>query len=376
MHDLLKGIRILDLTTVVLGPFATRYLGDFGADVIKVEPPEGDIFRFVRPGKSETMGAGYLNVNRNKRAVCLDLKDTDDYSRFMALLTDAHVLVHNMRPAAAERLGIGEDTMRAACPRLVYCTAPGFSSHGPRVDEPAYDDIIQAASGIADLNKGPDGAPRFLPTVLCDKVSGLHLAMAVLAGVVKQIQTGQGSTIEAPMFEGMVSFMIAEHLAGCTFDPPLGEVGYERLTSPYRKPYQTKDSYISVLPYSSAHWQRILDYIGHPFAQAGWVQSSSARSARVGELYAVLSEAMPDRTTQEWITVLKELDIPCAPINSLNDLLSDTHLAEVGMFGSTDHPTEGALNTVRSPFWVNGTESIPDKPAPNLDATQQDISWE
>ena len=375
MYDLLKGIRVLDLTSVVLGPFATRYLGDFGADVIKVEPPSGDIFRYVRPARSNTMGAGFLNLNRNKRSICLDLKDSDDLQTLHTLLCDADVLVHNMRPAAADRLGIGAAKLREAYPRLVYCAAPGYGSQGPRADEPAYDDIIQAASGIAELNKDSEGAPRFLPTIICDKVSGLHLAMAVLAGVVQQSKTGHGCAIEAPMFEGIVSFLMAEQLAGKTFQPPEGGLGYERLLSPNRKPYKTRDGYIAVLPYNGAHWTRILKHLDHELAEADWVQSPSERSARIDELYQIIAQAMPERTTTDWLDTFQSLDIPCTTVNSMDDLLTDEHLAEISLFESIEHPSEGSLTSVRSPFWVDGAHETDDLPAPDLDKQGESVEW-
>ena len=366
MYDLLKGVRVLDLTSVVLGPFATQYLGDFGADVIKVEPPSGDIFRYVRPSRSDDMGAGFLNMNRNKRSICLNLKDEDDIAYLHTLLKDADVLVHNMRLKAATRLKLGPEDLKQAYPGLVYCYAPGFGSDGRNADQPAYDDIIQAASGIAALNRGSKDEPRYVPTIICDKVGGMHLAMAVLAGIAHQAKTGQGCAIEVPMFEGTVAFLLAEQLAGETFIPAEGTMGYERLLSPYRRPHRTKDGYIGVLPYDGTDWSRILEFIQSDLATADWVQSSAERSARVDELYRVLSAAMPERTTDEWIEIFKRLDIPCTPVNSMQDLLSDKHLQDVGFFKEVEHPGEGMIRSVRSPFVVQGVEQHPDTPAPGL----------
>lgn len=376
MYDLLKGVRVLDLTAVVLGPFATRYLGDFGADVIKVEPPGGEVFRHVRPSRSPGMGAGFLNFNRNKRAVCLDLKTETDMARFRDLVREADVLVHNMRGAAAERLGLGWKAMAALNPRLVYCVSTGYGSGGRLVDEPAYDDIIQAASGLADLNRGPDGAPRFVPTILCDKIGGLHMALAVLSGLVRQRQTGQGCHIEAPMFEGMVSFLLSEHLHGETFRPAEGTMGYDRITSPLRKPYATSDGHISALPYTTRNWIAFLRLIGREdLADAEWVRDPSARSHRISELYGVVEDVMPTRSTQDWLTVLHEIDIPATRVNGLADLLTDPHLAEVGMFEEITHPDEGPLRSVRAPFRFEGAESHPDAPAPGVSKPGEAISW-
>ncbi len=375
MYDFLKGVRVLDLTTVALGPFATQYLGDFGADVIKVESPAGDIYRYIRPSRSEDMGAGFLNMNRNKRSVCLDLKDNDDLARFHVLLNDADVLVHNMRASAATRLGIGAEQLRESHPRLVYCGAPGFGSDGRYAGKPAYDDIIQAASGTASLNSNSKGEPQFVPMVLCDKVGALHLAMAVLAGITHQEKTGNGCVIESPMFEGMVSFVMAEHLSGETYRPSHGPPGYERLLTPYRRPHRTKDSFISVLPYSGEQWLRVLDLLNSDLASQDWVKSSSARSDRVGELYAVLAAAMPERTTDEWIEIFTELDVPCTKVNSMEDLLTDGHLNDVGLFYETDHPSEGPVRAIRSPYRVEGVEYRKDIPAPNRENDIDSVGW-
>ena len=376
MYDLLKQVRVLDLTTVVLGPFATRYLGDLGADVIKVEPPSGDIFRYVSPARSHGMGAGFLNLNRNKRSVTMDLKNPADQEQFQSLLDGADVLVHNMRAGAAKRLGLDPATLQSSHPDLIYCAAPGFGDRGRKGEQPAYDDIIQAASGLADLNRGADGAPRFVPAVVCDKVGGLHLAMAVLAGLVHRLQTGRGCYIEAPMFEGMASFMMAEQLAGETFVPPNGSVGYDRLMSPNRRPFATKDGYIAILPYSGKHWTGFLGLIGrNDLVNASWVQDPARRSERIDELYAVIAEEMPSRSTVAWLTDLEALDIPCTQINTLDDLLQDDHLDDVRLFGQIDHPTEGALRSIRPPFWVDGVDECPDAPAPRLEAERTPIDW-
>lgn len=375
MYDLLKGVRVLDLTSVVLGPFGTQYLGDFGADIIKVEPPSGDIFRYVRPSRSEDMGHGYLNLNRNKRSARLNLKDKDDLDQFFGLLDSADVLVHNMRSSAAERLGLGAEHIRSRCPKLVYCMAPGYGSRGRNSEKSAYDDIIQAASGVAALNKGSEGEPRFVPTIICDKVGGMHLAMAVLAGITHQVKTGNGCAIEIPMFEGMVSFLMAEQMSGETFRPSQGSMGYERLLSPNRRPHRTQDGYIGVLPYNGQDWQRLLEFIDSELASAEWVKSASQRSARVDELYSVLSAAMLERTTDDWLRIFRELDIPCTPVNTMDDLLDDEHLKDVAFFNDTNHPTEGAIRTVRMPFWIDGVEYQEDVPAPSLGAANGKLDW-
>jgi crotonobetainyl-CoA:carnitine CoA-transferase CaiB-like acyl-CoA transferase len=367
MQALLSGIRVVDLTTIVLGPYATQVLGDLGADVIKIESPNGDLFRSVRPGRSPAMGAGYVNCNRNKRSVALDLARPEGVEALAAIIATADVVVHNMRPKSLARIGASYEQAAAIKPDIVYCYAPGFGQDGPYAAEPAYDDIIQAASGVARLNANAQGEPRFLPTIVCDKVGGLHLAIAVLAGLAARGRTGKGACIEAPMFESMVSILLIEQLAGQSFRPPLGGMGYDRLLSPNRRPFRTKDDFISLLPYNSTHWERFLVFIGRAdIAKADWVQEPAKRSENVDRLYQIVADAMPDRTTDEWLIRLRDLDIPCSRVNHLMDLMNDEHLQEVGMFVDYEHPTEGAMRAVRSPVRVVGAESHPDLPATQL----------
>jgi len=374
MLSLLKGIKIVDLTTVVLGPYATKILGDFGAEVIKVEPLSGDVFRAVRPGRSEAMGAGFINANRNKRSIALDLRDREALAALHAIVAAADVVVHNMRPKSAEKLGIGFEQLRAVNPSILYCYATGFGQGGPFADEPAYDDTIQAVSGLAWLNQNASGEPRFLPTIIADKVGGLHLAISVLAALASRNRDGEAMCIEAPMFESLVSFMMLEQLAGRSFAPPLGGIGYDRLLSPYRKPFRTADGFISVIPYNAAHWTAFLRLIGRDdLIGDRRVTDATERSRNIDMLYALIEQATPARTTDEWMSLLRERDIPCAQVNRLEDLFDHPHLRAVGMFDREVHPTEGELNVARSPFRVAGEPSAPDRPAPVLGQDTFDI---
>ncbi|MBL8550230.1 MAG: CoA transferase [Hyphomonadaceae bacterium] len=367
MHDLLSGIRVVDLTTIVLGPYATQVLGDMGADVIKIEPLTGDLFRTVRPGRDQDMGAGFLNCNRNKRSVALDLTRKEGREALHAILKTADVLMHNMRPSSAARIGASYAEAKAVRPDIVYCYAPGFGQDGPYAAAPAYDDTIQAASGLAALNADSEGAPRFLPNIIGDKVGGLHLALAALMGVIGRMRTGRGCCIEAPMFESVVSFLMLEQLSGHTFRPPIGGVGYERLQSPNRRPHRTKDGYIAVLPYNTEHWTCFLELIGRAdMARLDLVRDPVVRSRNIDKLYKVVAEAMPARTTGEWLSVLNAADIPCSRVNSFADLLEEEHLKAVEMFEDIDHPTEGATRVLRSPFNVIGRARELDAPAPRL----------
>ena len=293
MFDLLNGLKVVDLTTVVLGPYATQLLADFGADVTKLEPLAGDGFRAVRPGRHAELGVGFMNFNRNKRAIAVDLKQSEGREILYRLVAEADVFVHNMRGKAAAQLGIDYATLASLNSRLVYCSGVGFASGGPDADSPAYDDIIQARSGLAALNEDAEGAPQFVRTIACDKIVGLHLALAITAGVIKQQREGQGTAIEVPMLESMAAFLMAEHLAGHTLVPAEGDLGYERLFSGNRKPYKTLDGYISVLPYSTKQWVNFLELIGRRgFGAAAVASRPAQRSLRIDELYSLLAEVI------------------------------------------------------------------------------------
>jgi crotonobetainyl-CoA:carnitine CoA-transferase CaiB-like acyl-CoA transferase len=367
MYNLLRGIKIIDLTTIVLGPYATQILGDLGADVIKVEPPEGDLYRAARPGRSDSMGAPYMAINRNKRSIVVDLKQKEGQAVVRRLAKDADVVVHNMRAKSAAKLGLSYEVLKQDNPKLVYCFSSGFGSEGPMADAPAYDDIIQGVSGLAALNRDSTGAPRYLPTIVGDKVSGLHLALAILAGIVQRDRTGEGAAIEAPMFESMVSFIMAEHIGAKAFVPPMGNAGYARLLAPDRNPFPTRDGFIAMLPYSTVHWRKFFEAVGRDdLAKADWVCEPAKRSARIDELYRTIAGITPEKTTAEWLTLLKGLDVPCAPVNSLDELFDEEHLKAVDFFQDMAHPTEGALRIARTPFRVAGANPAPDRPPPNL----------
>jgi crotonobetainyl-CoA:carnitine CoA-transferase CaiB-like acyl-CoA transferase len=358
---------VLDLTTIVLGPYATRFLGDLGAEVIKVEAPDGDLFRMVEPSRSPGMGAAFMAANRNKRSLAVDLRSPEGQEILKRLITRADIVIHNMRPKAAARLGLSYDAVRAINPRAVYCFAPGYGSDGPYSDAPAYDDPIQAAAGAAAINADDTGEPRFFPTIIGDKVAGMHLAIAALSGLASREATGRGCCIEAPMFESLVSLLLLEHLQGESFEPPTGPMGYARLTSRYRKPFRTSDGHISILPYNATHWRSFLALAG--MTERGDrlnIDDPTERSLVIDQLYQLIDEAAPTRTTNEWLADLRARDIPCAPVNDLADLLKDPHLSAVEMFPTFDHPSEGRMRAVRSPLRVAGIEDLPDVPAPRL----------
>ena len=367
MYELLNGIRIVDLTTTYLGPYATRLLGDMGADVIKVEALDGDVGRFPGPGRSPDMGAGFVNTNRNKRSIAIDLKTREGLDIVLRLVKRADAVVHNMRPRAAAKLKLSYDDVKRVNPAIVYCSSPGFGQDGPYADNPAYDDILQAISGLAKLNADASGAPRFVPSIVVDKTVGLHLAFAVAAGLVRRLKTGEGCEIEAPMFESMVAFLLLEHLSGKSFVPPLGPAGYERMLARNRRPYRTKDGYIAIMPYTTLQWTRFLECVGRRELLAeDWVSDPVKRSAHVEELYQIIADAAPAKTTAEWLAILKDADIPSGPVNGLDDLFAEPHLKAVRLFEDYEHPSEGRMRQVRSPFRVPTLDSDPDRPAPNV----------
>jgi len=363
MFNILNGIRVLDLTTVVLGPFATQMLGDFGASVIKIENLDGDMMRAVRPGSSDEMGAGFVNCNRNKDCIALNLKSNEGKDIFYKLVKNADAVVHNMRNKTAVNLGIGYEDLKKVKPDLVYCGAQGFGEEGPSSDVPAYDDIIQAASGLSYLNSDSEGRPRYLPTIVADKVAGLQLTIAVLGGLINKLRTGEGCFIESPMFEGLVAFLMVEQMAGYSYVPSVGGTGYDRLTAPFRRPYPTADGFIAILPYSTKNWVDFFTMMNRPeLADLEIVRDPIKRSENINTLYERLYEIAPEKTTDEWCEVLRNANIPHTRVNRLDDLLEDTHLQQVGLFEEYEHPSEGKMRRVRSHYSMQGINESQDNP--------------
>ncbi|MBT6093613.1 MAG: CoA transferase [Rhodospirillaceae bacterium] len=347
----LEGVRIIDLTSILFGPIATQFLANMGAEVIKVEAPDGDVMRYVQPMRSPGMGAVFMNSNRAKQSVALNLKTEAGRQALNRLVETGDVFVHSMRSQAAAKLGIDYDSLKAIKPNLLYCFACGYDSQGPNADLPAYDDIIQAATGLASITTLADGTPQLVRSVMADKISALYLTQALLAAIMTQKTTGQGQYVEVPMFECLTHFMMIEHMFGRCFEPPMASAGYTRVLSANRQTYRTKDSYIAALPYTTAQWQRFLALIGKDdLAREDWVNDATQRSIRIDELYGVIAEAAPSRTTDEWVTELRRIDIPVSPVNSLEDLFSDPQLQASGLFEEYEHPTEGHLRGTRHPI--------------------------
>lgn len=340
----LAGIRVIDVTTVVLGPYAAQMLGDMGADVIKVESPRGDDTRWIGPSRTEGMGAYFANLNRNKRSIVLDLKQPAHQQALLRLAETADVFVHNMRPGAAQRLGLDYPSIAARNPRIVYASASGFRKGSSRQEAPSFDDLTQAISGLAALNAGPDGAPRYVPTVLVDKLTGHMLASMVAMALVHRERTGQGQEVHVPMLETTLGFLLAEHMWWATFGEAERGIGYPRMLSPNRRPYPTKDGFISVIASSDAQYMRLFQALGRPeLADDPRFNSLGARARNIDLLLSILTEGLRSRSTEEWLAVLTAADIPCGRVNALQDLLRDEYLQETGFFQQAQHPTEGAV---------------------------------
>jgi crotonobetainyl-CoA:carnitine CoA-transferase CaiB-like acyl-CoA transferase len=346
----LAGVRVLDLTSVVLGPLATQILGDYGAEIIKIENLEGDLVRASGVSLHPGMSSIFLAINRNKRSIAVDLKTAEGREILQRLVTGADVLVHNMRVAAIERLGFGYRAVAGIKPDIVYCAATGFGQDGPDRDKPAFDDIIQAACGLASLNGIGREQPDYAPTLVADKATGLALVNAVLAALFCRERTGRGQYVEVPMFETMVAFLLAEHLGGLTFDPAPVKAGYARLLAGGRKPAPTKDGYIAMLPYTGAHWAAFFNAAGRAdLAQKYGTGDRQARNAHVIEMYRDMAEATRQRTTADWMGICASLDIPATPIYAIDDLPDHPQLKAVGLFQRAQHPSEGAIRYVNPP---------------------------
>ncbi len=363
----LTGIRVLDLTSVVLGPLATQILGDHGADIVKVESPGGDMMRANGVSRHSGMSSIFLALNRNKRSLCVDLRVAQGAALLRRLIGGADVLVHNMRVAAMERLGFGYAAVAALNPKIIYCAATGFDQDGPDRDKPAFDDIIQAASGLVSLCAMGRAEPAYVPTLVADKTAGLAVVNAILAALFHRARTGQGQYVEVPMLETFTSFVLAEHLGGLTFTPPSGPAGYARLLSGGRRPVPTKDGFIAMLPYSGAHWTAFFKAVDRPdLVEELEVEDKEKRNANIRSLYAWLAQVTVSRTTAEWMAICEGLDIPAAPIGALDDLPRHPQLEAVGLFETMAHPTEGEIRYIRPTTKFSHSPMSVRLPAPRL----------
>lgn len=346
----LSGIRILEVASVILGPWASQILGDLGADVIKIEPPGGDTTRDIGPQRNPKMSAMYLACNRNKRSLVLDLKKTRGLDILLELCKKSDVLLHNLRPVAAKRLGLSYENVHKHNPRIIFCGTYGYRSKGPYAEYPAYDDIVQAASSIATLQQMAGCEPHYAPSVIADKTTSQTVVYAITSALFHRERSGEGQSIEVPMFENMVANIMTEHLSGKTFEPPLGASGYPRVLSHFRKPHKTKDGYLAILPHTDAHWQMFLnaanrmDVLKNPK-----YNSVTARTENIDQLYKELANIIATRTNAEWLEILDPKLIPIMELNHPDDLLSHPQLTATDFWKMVEHPTEGLIRQTDIP---------------------------
>jgi len=352
-----------------MGPWAAHVMADYGADVIKVEAPDGDIMRRTVPQKHDGMGAVFLNINRGKRSITLDLKTAEGRSALLKLCAKADVFVHNVRPEAMRRLGLGYDDVRAANPKIIYASLMGFSQDGPYAKRAAYDDLIQGACGLASLFERSGGdRPRYVPMLIVDRAVGMSAVNAILAALLYRERTGVGQAVDVPMFETMVELVLSDHLGGSTFVPAHGPMGYQRTLTEYRRPYRTSDGYVSVLLYNEDHWVRFFTVAGEAerYANDPHLSDISIRREHYDIAYRIVEDVIASRTSAEWLTLLAENDIPVMPLHDLESLLDDPHLTATGFFGEIDHPTEGRLRTLGIPTRWSVTQPGTPGPVPVL----------
>lgn len=372
----LSGIRILDLTSVLMGPFSTQLLGDLGAEVLKVEPLQGDDSRYSGLARNRGMGAGFLNTNRSKKSLAIDLKAPAGRDALLRVAATCDAFVSNVRPKALARLGLDYASLSAVRPSIVYVNLVGYGRRGRYANRPAYDDLIQAASGVATLlQRAMGGEPRYVPLAMVDRIVGTSAVNAILGGLLASQRTGIGQEIEVPMFETMVQFVLGDHLQGHAFVPPAGPTGYARLLSPDRRPFATKDGYIAILPYNDRQWRRFFAVVGQPtlMDDDDRFATQANRIAHIDELYGLVGRLLKERTTAEWQAALDAADIPAMPLNTLDSLLDDPHLTDVGFLEVATHPSEGRVRRIGIPSGWSGTPPSPIAPAPRLGQHSQEI---
>ena len=375
--SVLSNVKIADMTTVLFGPYCTQILADMGADVIKIEPEAGDILRHIgSSAKTAKMGATHLTVNRGKRSVVWDQKSDLGIQATRRLIENSDVFIHNIRPDALERLGLTFEDVKAIKKDIIYVHCLGFGSNGQYSGRPAYDDLIQGFSGMTSLPPRVDGTgvPRFIPMAIADKVAGLHAVHATLAAILERNQSGEAVHVEVPMLECVTSFVLEDHFGDATFDPPMGEMGYERQLDPTRQPMKTKDGYIVLAPYTDDRWIKAFTLVGgaHELDDERFVDWASRRKNR-----PYMQERMQTYVEQEtsayWLTLFSENDIPVAPVNELEDLQKDPHLRDANFFQKREHPTEGAYWEMQPPIRFNGSAQREIRPAPHLGADTKDV---
>lgn len=363
----LTGTRVVDVTTTFLGPYCTYLLAQMGAEVIKVESPSGDITRSLRSSGDPRVERSFV-LNRGKKSFCLDLKHDEGRDALGKLVATADVFIHNMRNTAAARLGLDYSSIRAFNPSIVYCGATGYGQGGPYEDHPAYDDIIQAASGLAWLQGSETGVPRFMNTIIADKTGGLTALYGVLAALVYRERTGEGQSVDVSMFETMVAYVLAEHMGGMGVEPPIGPPGYSRVVSPYRRPYETKDGFVAVMAYTDAHWQRFCQMADRmDLANDPVLSKAAGRIAHLDRAYEAIASFVAGQTTEDALAKLGQFDIPAVRVNNLEDLFSDPHLKAVGFFEFDTDPDSGdVIRNMKPSARFSASPHPPLMPTPGL----------
>lgn len=352
---------------MIFGPLAGQYLGDMGADVIKLEPPEGDLTRAIGPRRSPRMGAFFMTSNRSKRSIVVDLKRPEGREVLQRLVAKTDVVLHSMRTPAANRLGLDYATLARTNPSLVYCHVTGYGDEGPYGGRPAYDDIIQAASGLAMLQQVVGGQPRFIPTIIADKISGVHAAYAIVLALMHRLRTGEGQQVDVAMFETMAAFNMLEHQWGHAFEPPIGPMGYAPVSSAARRPYRTQDGYLALLPYSNAHWKRFFELAGEPqIMDDPRFSTFAARQQHFRAVWDEIERQVARKSNAEWLRLLTPEDVPFSVVNDIEDLPHDPHLEAVNFWHLMEHPTEGTLRIPRNPLQLSASPPEITRLPPNL----------
>jgi crotonobetainyl-CoA:carnitine CoA-transferase CaiB-like acyl-CoA transferase len=367
----LAGVRVVDLTAMVMGPYCTQIMADMGADVIKVEPPDGDNTRYISVGPAPGMSGVFVNVNRGKRSVVLDLRAKEGIANLRRLIATADVFIHSMRSKAITKLGFGYADVAAVNPAIVYTNCYGYGRRGPGRDRTAYDDTIQAECGLPAVQKMLTGEANFIGTIIADKITGLTALYATIMALYHRERTGQGQEVEVAMFETMASFMLVEHANGALFSPPLGPAFYPRAVAPNRRPYRTKDGHISALIYNDKQWAAFVEAVQPTWASDHYA-ALERRARDIDTVYGLLADTLKERTTQEWLELFETLDIPAAPLRTPGELFDDAHLNAVGFFETVDSP-HGPVRFPGVPTWFSRTPGRVAGPAPELGAHTQEV---
>ena len=370
----LAGVRVIDLTSMVMGPYSTQIMADMGADVIKIEPPEGDNNRKISVGPTPTMSGVFVNVNRGKRSIVLDLRTVADRATLRELIKQADVFIHSMRSKAIAKLGFDYDAVAAINPKIVYTNCYGYSRRGPDKDQPAYDDTMQAECGLPHVQQLLTGEANFVGTIMADKVSGLTALYATVMALFHRERTGEGQEVEVGMFEAMASFMLVEHANGAMFTPKLGPAHYHRVVARSRKPYKTKDGYVAVLVYNDKHWQMFVEAVKPAWA-SDELATLAQRAKQIDRVYGLLGQTFLERTTQEWLDLLRQLDIPAAPLRTTDELFDNPHLNAVGFFETVD-TKHGPVRFPGVPTWFSRTPGHVASGAPELGENTEEVLQE